>query len=733
MTNFKISNRNFNVSRILIILSLLFLMFIITGCDDRNIDPNRVRVSELYTSGDVLYNDNGNTYIYLTARVIDHNEFPLAGQEVRFKSNVPEISFLPATEEDLGFLSNNAGLVKAMVWVSDDALRGIDQKVADLEAYIGTNFQKAIPVTIKKNVGVDSIAISSTIPATVTVDQSIQIRARLTSSDPNVAIPNGTMVTFETTDRGHFVDADGNTYDSAIQVAVKNNEAVITYNTGFSAGTTTIRASIGANIAEKSTTIMPGAPSVIFLQADQTVVMVNDTTDVYVHALLTDEYTNPIKNKMVSFTTSLGNIFPISQNTDEDGVASVQFIPGANSGNAEVSAIADSAQASTMIQVISGGVQSLRWTNTNSIGLNVQGTGGIESQSIGVKLYDMSGNIVTSQHKVRFSILSAPAGVTMNNENAAYQDVFSYGGEAMVSISAGQNSGNVTLKAVVLGENDIPTAVHIQRANIVIHAGPAATIQLYLPNVAATDISDGSWEMILAAKINDRWGNPVSDGLGVTFSVNETSAFGDSISINTAAYTGNVSAAEDSAQGHAFTELVYHGRLSNETISISAETSGEIDGNAVVLNTEMDLVLPMNEIRIELVAVPPFIEWYLNGAPVVPNGIPEKSTEIRVIVKDGQSNPLRKVPLIFSSTRGYFKDDQQDPSAEIPPDATNSPNDAITNTNGMQIKKFYASGFFAPPAENPPMEAVADVRVHILGYDNIYQAESIALRVWWPF
>ena len=139
--------------RFIVILCLVLLCL---SCSERiSFDvflSDMIRVSEFYTSNDFLYDDDGATFVYLTARVIDHNQSNLEGQEVIFKSNVPEIRFLAVSEEYLGFISDNAGLVKAIVWVAGFVLTENElERIAIIEVFIGSELKSTINVIIKRN------------------------------------------------------------------------------------------------------------------------------------------------------------------------------------------------------------------------------------------------------------------------------------------------------------------------------------------------------------------------------------------------------------------------------------------------------------------------------------------------------------------------------------------------------------------------------------------------------
>lgn len=719
------TTKSFNWSRILIILSLLLVIILASACDKRSIDPNRIRVTDFFMSDSVLYEDNGQTFITAYVQVRDNNQFPVYGQRINFKSGVEQVRFNPSSA-----VSDSSGIATTIIYISGKALLpGQNERLTSIGAYIGTNLQLEIPVKIMDKPAVETIIFEPEIIPASKLNQNRTLRARPFDVNDR-PIADGTIVTFYTT-RGHFIRSGSNEIvENQISVSVRDGVAQATYNTGTVSGPAEVYAkSSGVESTRRNFIIQPGSPRYISLTPEKSAVLINGET-IKVTAELTDQYTNVIGNKAMTFNTSLGSI-TATVNTDENGIAEAFFTPGSEAGNAQISAAADSANASIMININSSDVQSMSFTNQNSISLNVQGSGGVESQTIGVRLFDMSNNVVTESKRVLFTKVSAPLGVTMGNNPTHVDTVIatSYGGVANVSISAGTVSGIVVLRAQLLDDDDMPVfpEIIVERANIIIHAGPPHTAQILMPNEdSGTSVGAGAWEMVVAVKVNDRWGNPVRRGLGVSFSLPNSAALADSIAINPTAFVGNVSAEGDSANGHAYTTLVYHGRLSNRLIDIKAEITNTIEANATIK-------LPMNRIRLDVAAVPPYIEWYFNGPP--PAQVAEKSTEIRVSVKDGQNNPIQYAPLTFYSTRGYFKDTETNPilpPAENPTDPGDTPHDAITNREGFQYKRFYASGYIAPPSDNPPMETSATVTVHVIGFENVMRSVEIALRIWWP-
>lgn len=737
------SHKSINLTRWIILVSILVAVLFTAACDKRDLDPNRIRVTDFVTLHEksVLYEDNGATWIDAYVQVRDNNQFPVFGQEISFKASVEQVRFLPSRA-----ISDSSGIARTQIFVSGRALpMGADSTNVVVGAYIGTRLQKDKTLRIKKAPDVGEIILDATVPPQVNINQNLSIKARPKDVNGN-AISDGTRVTFITTNVGYFVDSMQNLIEGQIEVPVSNGFASVVWRAGTIADTTSIYAKIGSKTSNlRPTRVNAGSPRDIALSVAPEIsangVPINGP-QVPVRAALSDAYGNPIAGKIINFTTNnIGNITP-SMNTNTEGTCVVQFTPGSLAGSAQITAVADSAQAVLMLTVTSDMVRSLQFTNENSISLNVQGSGGIESQTVGVRLFDMSGNVVEDEKDIRFEIVSAPAGVLMDNQSITTLDKVSYGGVANVSISAGTSSGIITLRASVIGTEPL---ISIERANIVIHAGPPASAQILIANEdSGTSVGAGAWEVVVVAKVNDQWGNPVRKGIGVSFALESfigflpefeenpplppTDPVFQAVSINSASYIGNVSTEGDSANGHAYTTMVYHGRLSNSTIRVKAE----VGHNNVFYS---DIKLPMNRIRLDMAMIPAYIEWltpgYGNDTANPNDPASEKFSTVNIMIKDGQNVPMRHAPLLFYCTRGYFRDRNPVvfPEDEVPADFGETPNHAITDVEGLQLKRWFVKPIL-PPAPAPPIEGSATITVHVLGF-NVSQSVEVPLRIWW--
>lgn len=698
--------------KMVVLLTVLIIMAFATGCDKRSVDQNKIIITNMTASGTTLYEDNGATYITVSATVKDNNGFPVAGQTVNFKSNFEQIGILPARAT-----TDSSGVAKAEIFVSSQVIPvGMDSLVIRVESYLDTRLQKFVDLNVRTSPDVQSVTMDP-VPAALSINQEISIKARAFDANNN-ALSDGTKVTFVATG-GYFVDEYASLFEGSFQAPLRNGVATIKFRAGTVASKIRIFAKIGDVVSvTKQFMVLPGNPRLM------TLVPVKPGTDtlmqtvpingqsIEVQANLSDEWGNLIAGRIIDFTTTLGNITPNAA-TDTMGIAKVMFNPGSIAGNATITATADSAVQSIMISITSDAVQFMRFTNEGTINLNVAGSGGIESQTLSVKLYDTSGNLVTEQKRVRFELKSKPSGTLINNSEGEV-DVMSYGGIASVSINSGTESGLAVLRATLMNEDGTESAIYVEQGRIIIHAGAPHTVAFTIGgHDSGVDLGAGNWKVIVSAIIRDRWGNPVDKGTGVYFSIPDSTIDSDSVTIVAPAYVGNLSADGDSAAGTAYTTMIYHGSLSNTVVKVRATINQ-------TFFAESELVLPMQNITIEMIPNPQHIDW----SPTEQAGPATKSAQLFVKIIDGQGNLLRNVPLQYHTTLGFF------PSIPDTPDDGDGNNfTGTTDMLGMSIKTITFYQYECPPPSPAgPGETSGTITVVVLGTGKSTTTDIILRR-----
>jgi len=790
-----------NLIFILIIISILSF----TACDSRDfVEPpveidrsTQYHIVSLETDSWRLYDDNGATSITLEAMVQDDYGRSVVGQTVRFSPSITQLRFYPAVEPGQGggtapenpnsvFISDGSGSVKAITRLSGrGALPAqLDSMLVTVSVWLNdeTEPQRSITLTLYKEPSIARIDFDTVlVPSTVGLLQKFEINAKPFDSEGN-SVADGVPVTFVTRNKSWFEDANGVKYTPQITVPCSGGLAITSWVSGTSAGRDTLYAKIGNIVStERIIVIQTGIPSIITFDETEDTVNTNAPA-ITLRTTVTDRYGNICASKIVRFKSKAGleedavNIGDItaSRNTDAFGVAEATFTPGRVAGNAYITATCgDSASAMTMITIQSTIGKSLQFINMNPIELTVQGTGGVESAQIGVQVLDDNANPVTIANRIKFSVLSAPPGVTIDgtawqNPNAP-KIVDTFSGVATIAIAAGRNSGTIKLRAELLGPNDASLfpPLTLDRNNISVNSGPPTSWQLLLPNETnGVPVGAGAWKIIIGANITDTYNNPVLAGTAVSFQLLKLRKAQDGtpepsidqVTIIGSAYVGNRSADDDSTAGVAYSTITYHGSYSNWLVDVKIGVS-EADTMRTTLK------LPMQSPSLDVVAQPSLIQWMGNeGVSTNPTRHSYHSTVLNIKVIDGQNNRIFNAPLDFTANAGYFPNPDtpggsypngfgafRDVAQKVQPTATDSPEyptegqlddspgstkertpfQAVTDRNGTQLKRYYyrADLFnFEEPAV--PKEGQVTIYVQILGVENTLRTVELIVRSW---
>jgi len=594
-------------------------LFAVVGCDDRDYVAGDYHIASIAANPDTIYADNNVTYSEISVLVRDDDNFSVPNEKVTFRSNLGNLLQSSFTD--------SSGVATTTFWDQGDL------GTALIEAFVGDQ-SASVTVEIIDAPIVEEVNISAASP--LTIDETGTVKATVITTEGFVA--NGTTVVF-TTDLGHFESELGLNLGTSAQATTLNGEAVVYFNAGSFSGEAHVSAAIGTVSATQTINIQPGVGRYIYLEHDENSIAANNNETMSIMAKVTDRHQNPVsRNTAVTFTTTLGDITPTAL-TDSLGWAEALFSPGINAGNAEITAVADSASATTTVQVTSDEIASIQFAFTGNVEIAIQGTGGQESFELKVNLYDMNGNLIDESMTVFFELINAPAGTNINGMGLA-DSTTSSNGQAVVSINSGQTSGPASVKAYTF--NSMGTEISSTKSNIVVHAGPPNSVDISAGDMSTgVSMGGGYWKIECAALLNDAWGNPVDHGTAVFFSLPDDP---DWATIEAASYVGNENAAGDSLAGVAYTSLIYEGSHTNEELLIRVSTAGSVQGEIFV--DESTIILPIQFPVIDLAAVPQHVDW------IVLNDMQPKDSTIRVKVLDGQNNPVDGVDLTFSTTLG---------------------------------------------------------------------------------
>jgi hypothetical protein len=179
--------------------------------------------------------------------------------------------------------------------------------------------------------------------------------------------------------------------------------------------------------------------STLTLTSPTTALPVNGTAPIGVQ-VIEPSGTPPHSGTHITFTTTLGTLFPTEAETDSSGQAIVQFRAGTASGTATISAISGGASvAATGVLKILVGTAAVGKVVINASPSLVPSLGG--SSTITTQVYDVNGNVLAAA-PVSFSttagVLSSTLAVT--DANGAAQVVLNTSTQAVVTASVGSTA-----------------------------------------------------------------------------------------------------------------------------------------------------------------------------------------------------------------------------------------------------------------------------------------------------
>jgi hypothetical protein len=676
--------RKFILVAIIIMLAGLIL---VSGCDKRTFQPPE-KVNPNYnitmeSDKDVIYADNGNTYAVISVNVKKDSSstfFPVAGKKVRFSTTIGSIL------QDA--ITDSFGIAKTNFWVNSSALVS-DSIIAKVSSLVDDKMT-TINIKVERTPEIPVNGLTLDVPAHAKVGTDVEV-AVYVKNELDLPVADGTIVRFSSNEVGSFVNS---------QVETHNGRASTTFNTGTQANIGWIYASVGTTKDSTSMNILAGNGVGMTLEPETYNMGINATNNII--ASVFDRYGNKVKDgTTVTFETNLGSIPPTA--TTIDGVGSVIFSPGATSGIATITAKADSAAATTSIQVGSSEVQSIAFEE-GTIFLDVSGTGGTEAAQIRTFLYDSFGNLVNTSTKVYFSLLNAPVGTFLSGDT---DEIGIFGttanGIATITINSGDVAGTASLQALVMVDDDPHNNIVAVKNQIVIRTGPPATIAIAPAGFnEGSSIGGGSWKMDVAAYVYDINGNPVNTTV-VFFSVDaDVAADQQAIEIVPDAFTGNENSEGDAWTGVAFTTLRYHGSLTNHTVNIHVSTGS-------ISNVFEHFVLPIQSPSLQIIATPLHIDFFEDQTENT------KTSLLRVKLVDGQNTPIDGTTLVFYTDKGTFT--EAGPDNDIYTEVTSTINGEIGSVN----KIFSINKYECPPPspEGLPGNTTAQVNVTILGHPDI--------------
>lgn len=652
---------------ILVAIALLVFVAMFTGCDKRNAPivatpiptDSLLHIVSMEASTDTVYADNGITFSTVSVLVKDKQNFAAVAVPVLFRTNIGGIIRQVTTD--------SSGVATTTFYSRGPAETGVAKVEAFLRTATNVPMDSAfvnvhiIPVPEVSNL---SLEMNST---NLTVDQTVVVRAKaknVLGSD----VADKTILTFSAS-RGYFLNDDDTVAGDSILVQTSHGNASIRYNAGPLAGVGEIRVRIGHASTSRLLTILPGRAARLdmssYVLVDGVVTPadeapVNGPHPIYIRSLVTDMHNNIVPNVMVRFETSLGTFNSMStttnKNTDSLGIADVRFTPGISAGESTIKGYAngDTLQSQILFTVTSDEIYSIQFENTGNIQLDVQHTGGTESAIVRVKLVDLTGNLIDTPTEVKFTLLgTVPTGANLNNLGTGPVSTISIGGIAQVSVNSGTSSGVLKLEARVVKDDSTHTVVRAEKANLVIQAGPPASIQLGIGGYNSGEQlgGGGMWRVVAQALVKDAYGNPVKNGTMVFFSLPEDQpnpSIDATTTIGASGAVGAESVQSDSLPGVAFTTVTYNGIYTFEQIRVKAQTLGE---NNLLLSSQRDLELPLTNGTITGMVTPNHVDWFDSGPG---SNTIDQVVDVFGTLREGYGLPVHNATLVLSSERGWF-------------------------------------------------------------------------------
>ena len=386
--------------------------------------------------------------------------------------------------------------------------------------------------------------------------------------------------------------------------------------------------------------LVAGPPSRITVTADPYILRTNDP-DAYstITATVTDTVGNAVRpGTYVGFSTTLGTITPAST-TDENGIAQAILIPGNEIGMAHVIAtvhtpfgpISDTAR----VHFNSGMPHYIELTS-DSVELNVAGTGGVQATNLFATVRDIYGNLIDQPTRVIFELVHQPPpprGCNIGDNNYPNDSTFTSGGIATMSLNSGEQIGGVIVRAYTWRDSMRTDTISAYLDRIQVICGPAFQMEIDFDR-RGVDAGGGAWIVEVSARVWDIHRNPVRGRIPVSFTLNPE------IANIEPAYTGNLNRNGESVEGVAFANLVYYSIYSFDPIEISAD----VQTRGGIISVAREAVLPLQQGELSLNVAP--------GNWMFEEGAEDAVIRIWAVLQDGHQALINDAPVLFTTSRG---------------------------------------------------------------------------------
>ncbi len=309
-------------------------------------------------------------------------------------------------------------------------------------------------------------------------------------------VPDGTVITFNT-DLGML---------SAPSAATKNGKAGVKLTPGTQAGAAQVVARAGLVQGATTVTIVAGPAASVTVSGEPKELVADYNQLATITAVAKDRYGNVAADGVViQFSTNLGQL--VAQSAPVVGGRSqVRLIGGLVAGTAQVTATAPGGASAATTVIIKPNTPSTMALAGQPLELTV----GSGASRLRVTLKDAYGNLVSSGIPVTFTTdlgQLKPAGGGADGGLSLV--ALTQAGVAEADLAPGTVSGVASVRASVSTE---------LRQGVQVIIRPAGAAQLMLS--AQPTLAQPGQRVDIAAQVVDLYGNPVVDGVNVTFGVN---------------------------------------------------------------------------------------------------------------------------------------------------------------------------------------------------------------------
>ncbi len=285
---------------------------------------------------------------------------------------------------------------------------------------------------VSKETGKTTNTISAASPGRLT--------ATLTDENGN-PLANQTIIFSTTPELGRFKP------DNGTALTDEEGQAVIDFTAGSTPGTGLVTATSDTSSATLFFTTKGDQSEGLFMTLKLTDSTTGDETDTIggkslgrLEAALKDEDGNPVSNKEITFSVTIGVSEPASAMTDADGAAEITLLPGSKTGQGTVTAMTDDASVSLDFTTLSQNITlSIQMTDEATGALtNIISTGlPVQAQAT---LKDSEGNPIPDQ----LISFDTTMGKFYPPDNTAATDSEGTASAALMAGESDQGEGTVT-------------------------------------------------------------------------------------------------------------------------------------------------------------------------------------------------------------------------------------------------------------------------------------------------